>query len=366
MYCSLSEEEDWRFWKTKNDKDNEDHPFQIIKKSDIVSIKIMNNPMAFQIKQVNYTTKLFMFQHYKYFRVFEPHLHREQPEVATLPPGYQFQDPVDPATILNDDSMGLIFSNFFDISDYVSVLLVNKYWNKRYTPLVRRLTDHYIQNRYVEHQQKFKIEYSSKRIEMNTEYQPVVIFPYRYDTAISGSPHTFQTWSFNIAIWTGKWYFEVIYEDNISYTQMGWMTATCDCKPKGFTMKGVGDDDNSWGYDPTRVITFHREKEKPYGPNGTVKGDVFGCKIDIGAGEISFTKNGVDLGVAYSEQKIQVPIFPSVTLHSQTKIYAALKPENIKYLPEGYTAVGDRIPEQSILVGGMCGRRYLHYVADDY
>jgi len=365
MYCSVSEG-DWRFWRNQTDKENEEGPLQIIRKSDIVSIKVMTNPMAFEIKQTNYISKLFMFQHYKYLLLFKPYLNQDQPESNTPPANYNFQDPVDPSTILNDDSMGLIFSNFYHMSDYTSVLSVCKHWNKRYTPLVRRLTDHYIQNHYVEHQQKFKIEYSSKRIQMKTNYQPVVILPYRHDIAISGSPNTFQTWCFNIAIWTGKWYFEVIYEDNISYTQMGWMTCTCDCKPRGLTMKGVGDDENSWGYDPTRVVTFHKEKEKNYGPSGTLKGDVFGCKIDIQGGEISFTKNGVELGAAYSEQNIQVPIFPSVTLHSQTKIHAALKPEHIKYLPEGYTAVGDGIPEESILVEGMCGTNYLHYVGDDY
>jgi SPRY domain. len=44
--------------------------------------------------------------------------------------------------------------------------------------------------------------------------------------------------------------------------------------------------------------------------------DVIGCYLDLGSGEIKFTKNGVDLGKAFTipQQVKSTALFPAVVL----------------------------------------------------
>ncbi|GKZ00408.1 hypothetical protein MPSEU_000993800 [Mayamaea pseudoterrestris] len=79
--------------------------------------------------------------------------------------------------------------------------------------------------------------------------------------------------------------------------QIGW--ATAGFSPDSSTGDGVGDDLYSWAYDPSRRIKLFGERNTPYGSEDFKAGDVVGCLYDGDTGEVSFSLNGKDLGVAY-------------------------------------------------------------------
>ena len=62
---------------------------------------------------------------------------------------------------------------------------------------------------------------------------------------------------------------------------------------------GVGDSADSFAFDGNRVVKWH-ESSKPYGEEWAV-GDIIGCHIDLIKKEISFYRNGRNLGVAFRE-----------------------------------------------------------------
>ena len=63
--------------------------------------------------------------------------------------------------------------------------------------------------------------------------------------------------------------------------------------------KGVGDTPDSFGYNGVERLKCNDNKN-PYGEIWTI-GDVIGCYIDFNKREISFSRNGKDLGVAFKE-----------------------------------------------------------------
>ncbi|KAE8700087.1 E3 ubiquitin-protein ligase RKP [Hibiscus syriacus] len=114
----------------------------------------------------------------------------------------------------------------------------------------------------------------------------------------------------NACVWKGKWMYEVILETS-GIQQLGWATISCP-----FTdHKGVGDADDSYAFDGRRVSKWNKEAE-PYG-QPWVAGDVIGCCIDLAHDEISFYRNGVSLGLAFSGIRKMEPGFgyyPAVSL----------------------------------------------------
>ncbi|XP_057972414.1 E3 ubiquitin-protein ligase RKP [Malania oleifera] len=97
----------------------------------------------------------------------------------------------------------------------------------------------------------------------------------------------------NAFVWKGKWMYEVILETS-GIQQLGWATLSCP-----FTdHKGVGDAEDSYAFDGRRVSKWNQEPQA-YGQSWVV-GDVIGCCIDLDCGEITFCRNGVSLGVAYT------------------------------------------------------------------
>ena len=74
--------------------------------------------------------------------------------------------------------------------------------------------------------------------------------------------------------------------------------------------EGVGDDQNSYGYDGGRGLIFHNGKEIPYGSDHFSRywkqGDVVGCFYDVSTGDISYTVNGLELGHAFSTNESSI------------------------------------------------------------
>uniref|UniRef100_A0A7N0U317 RING-type E3 ubiquitin transferase n=1 Tax=Kalanchoe fedtschenkoi TaxID=63787 RepID=A0A7N0U317_KALFE len=114
----------------------------------------------------------------------------------------------------------------------------------------------------------------------------------------------------NVCVWSGKWMYEVTLE-TAGIQQLGWATISCP-----FTdHMGVGDSEDSYAYDGRRVSKWNKKPES-YGQLW-VAGDIIGCCIDLEHAEISFYRNGVPLGVAFSRiHKIEpgVSYYPAVSL----------------------------------------------------
>ncbi|KAI3794549.1 hypothetical protein L1987_37181 [Smallanthus sonchifolius] len=113
----------------------------------------------------------------------------------------------------------------------------------------------------------------------------------------------------NACVWKGKWMYEVTLE-TAGIQQLGW-AVSCTFKEN----KGVGDHDDSYAFDGRRVIKWNLNTE-PYGQTWFV-GDVIGCCIDLEVDEISYYRNGVSLGLAFSGIRKMVPglgYYPAISL----------------------------------------------------
>jgi hypothetical protein len=92
----------------------------------------------------------------------------------------------------------------------------------------------------------------------------------------------------------GKWYYEVtLLSDCLS--QIGY-TYT-----REFTGNaGVGDDDLSFAYDGNRRKKWNGERTNTYGL-AWHKGDTVGCIVDLVGNSMTFSLNGVSMGVAFQD-----------------------------------------------------------------
>eukprot|EP00854_Cymbomonas_tetramitiformis_P010087 gene10087-11939_t len=107
------------------------------------------------------------------------------------------------------------------------------------------------------------------------------------------SQSNFTSCRANVCVYRGKWMFEATLV-TAGIQQLGWATMNCP-----FTNEeGVGDAPDSYAYDGKRVKKWNVTRQ-PYGQSW-VAGDVIGCCLDMESGEITFHRNGVSLGVAFS------------------------------------------------------------------
>ncbi|MCO5579528.1 hypothetical protein L7F22_033383 [Adiantum nelumboides] len=136
----------------------------------------------------------------------------------------------------------------------------------------------------------------------------------------------------NACVSKGKWMYEVTLE-TAGIQQLGWATRSCS-----FTREeGVGDSADSYAYDGRRVrkwsVSWH-----PYG-QPWVPGDVIGCCINLDKGEISFLRNGVSLGVAFTEvghSEPKFPYFPAISLSQGERCDLNLGGRPLRYPAENF------------------------------
>ena len=76
----------------------------------------------------------------------------------------------------------------------------------------------------------------------------------------------------------------------------------------------LGGDAYGWGYIGDRALYHKRAKVKTYGERFG-QGDVIGVTLDMDRGTLSFSKNGLDLGVAFDGLAGQ--IYPAVAFYNQ-------------------------------------------------
>ena len=101
----------------------------------------------------------------------------------------------------------------------------------------------------------------------------------------------------------GKVFYEVLVEDE-GLCRVGWTTKHGSLE--------LGTDHESFGYGGTGKKS-HGKKFEDYGEQYGLN-DVVGCWVDVGARTVGFTKNGVDLGVAFEVGKKVRMLYPAVTL----------------------------------------------------
>ncbi|ETM39823.1 hypothetical protein L914_14071 [Phytophthora nicotianae] len=76
----------------------------------------------------------------------------------------------------------------------------------------------------------------------------------------------------------------------------------------------LGADDQSWGFIGDKALYYQRNRVRAYGETFT-EGDCIGLRLDCEKGELSFSKNGVDLGVAFDN--IVGEVCPAVAFYSR-------------------------------------------------
>ncbi|EEY57541.1 HECT E3 ubiquitin ligase, putative [Phytophthora infestans T30-4] len=76
----------------------------------------------------------------------------------------------------------------------------------------------------------------------------------------------------------------------------------------------LGADDQSWGFIGDKALYYQRNRIRAYGETFT-EGDCIGLRLDCEKGELSFSKNGVDLGVAFDN--IVSSVSPAVAFYSR-------------------------------------------------
>lgn len=101
----------------------------------------------------------------------------------------------------------------------------------------------------------------------------------------------------------GKVFYEVLVEDE-GLCRVGWTTKHGSLE--------LGTDKESYGYGGTGKKS-HAKKFEDYGETYGLH-DVIGCWLDVGTRTLGFTKNGVDLGMAYEVGKNVRMLYPAVTL----------------------------------------------------
>eukprot|EP00045_Choanoeca_perplexa_P017814 m.267664 g.267664 ORF g.267664 m.267664 type:complete len:1168 (-) comp17642_c0_seq2:1273-4776(-) len=150
-------------------------------------------------------------------------------------------------------------------------------------------------------------------------------------TGILTSHSNFTTFEADCAVATGKWMFEVTILDT-GIQQIGWSRPG-----RRYTNEnGVGDFKDSFAYDGVRQKRWNIG-DRRYGHRWAV-GDVITCCLDLGLGEMSFSRNGVSLGVAFRNVRLgtQFAYVPAVSLSRHESIQVNLGQTPLAYPVEGY------------------------------
>jgi len=116
--------------------------------------------------------------------------------------------------------------------------------------------------------------------------------------------------------------------------QIGWADMTSeDFHPNTEEGEGVGDDKGSYGYDGSRGLKFHSGKEEAYEGSLWKAGDVVGCQYNLHTGDISYSLNGKDLGVAFQTSETGKMLFPAISCNGGEILELHIQAEEMEYLP---------------------------------
>jgi hypothetical protein len=124
----------------------------------------------------------------------------------------------------------------------------------------------------------------------------------------------------NVGVYTGRWYWEITPISGASGSGgMGVGIGNQDCAPTGAGAMGVTA--NAWGYYYSGN-KYNNNSSSSYGSSYT-NGDIIGVALDANIGSLSFYKNGIYQGVAYSGLSNTNTYFPAVGNSGDTTTVAA-------------------------------------------
>ncbi|KAF4321035.1 hypothetical protein G195_005801 [Phytophthora kernoviae 00238/432] len=149
----------------------------------------------------------------------------------------------------------------------------------------------------------------------------------------------------------GKWYYEVRLI-TAGVAQLGWADATFEAKSE--TGDGVGDHERSWAYDGARQVKWNGSKDEAYADDESwSKNDVIGCLLDLEEGTVTFTRNGVDLGVAYCNVKClssDKGFFPAISVEQTEILLVNIGSQPLLYQPFGFEPVINALEAEATTV----------------
>ncbi|RQM18437.1 hypothetical protein DD237_000883 [Peronospora effusa] len=150
------------------------------------------------------------------------------------------------------------------------------------------------------------------------------------------------------ALAKGKWYYEVRLV-TAGVVQIGWADSTFEANSE--TGDGVGDHERSWAYDGARRLKWNSSKDEEYATDDSwSKGDVIGCLLDLDEGTVSFTQNGVHLGVAFRNVK-HTPsdegFFPAISVEQTEILLVNIGSQPFLYKPLGFESVIDALNDEA-------------------
>lgn len=114
--------------------------------------------------------------------------------------------------------------------------------------------------------------------------------------------------------------------------QIGWCSSKCTFSQD----TGVGDTRHSYGFDGSKQRLWHIHTRK-YGPYWR-SGDIFGICLDMDDGKIEYYRNGVGLGIAFTdiESGPGIALFPAVSLAFDDSLTANFGGSPFRHPIQGY------------------------------
>ncbi|KAE9344761.1 hypothetical protein PF008_g9075 [Phytophthora fragariae] len=151
------------------------------------------------------------------------------------------------------------------------------------------------------------------------------------------------------AVTKGKWYYEVRLVTT-GVVQIGWADSTFEANSE--TGDGVGDHERSWAYDGARKVKWNGGKDEGYATGESwSKNDVIGCMLDLDEGTVAFTRNGVDLGVAFRNVKhtsSDQGFFPAISVEQTEILLVNIGSQPFMYEAPGFEPVIDALEAETL------------------
>ncbi|KAE8884109.1 hypothetical protein PF005_g4958 [Phytophthora fragariae] len=151
------------------------------------------------------------------------------------------------------------------------------------------------------------------------------------------------------AVTKGKWYYEVRLVTT-GVVQIGWADSTFEANSE--TGDGVGDHERSWAYDGARKVKWNGGKDERYATGESwSKNDVIGCMLDLDEGTVAFTRNGVDLGVAFRNVKhtsSDQGFFPAISVEQTEILLVNIGSQPFMYEAPGFEPVIDALEAETL------------------
>jgi len=143
------------------------------------------------------------------------------------------------------------------------------------------------------------------------------------------SGKNFENVRADVKLRSGKWFYEV---KSQTYGKMhiGWVTDKCSIQTNSYT--GIGHDTESWSYDGNYQAAWHgiSSNQTRYGEHWS-NNDIIGCVLDLEMKQMSFYRNGKDLGVAFTAFNIGDGIYPAASIQNGQKLSFNFGKEPFKF-----------------------------------